>query len=57
LEAHVGIRIRLPGVALAIIGVAGMALVYFFREGWAWTEMGALAVVAVVGIARTARGS
>jgi len=52
-----GIRIKLPGIFFVVIGVLGIPLLLFFREQWTWTEIGVLAVVAVVGAVRTLRGA
>ena len=52
-----GIRIRLPGVFLIVIGVLAILYLFFFREGWTWVEMGVAAVVVVAGAARSLKGS
>jgi len=52
-----GIRIKLPGIFLVVIGVLGIALLLFFRPEWTLTEVGVLAAVAVVGAVRTLRGA
>ena len=51
-----GIRIRLPGVFMVLIGVLAALYLFFFREGWTWVEMGVVGVVIVVGVARSLKG-
>ena len=52
-----GIRIKLPGIILVVIGIAGMAFLGFYRQEWTWPQMTVLGVVAAVGAARTLKGS
>lgn len=52
-----GIRIRLPGIFLAVIGVAAALYLLFFRDQWTWVEMGVAAAVILVGVARSLKGS
>jgi hypothetical protein len=53
----VGVRIRLPGIALIVVGIAGILFLLFYRQEWSWIEMGVLGVVAVVGALRSLKGS
>ena len=50
-------RIKLPGIFLALLGIAGMVYVALFREEWGWPEMGVLGVITLIGLARTFRGA
>ncbi len=51
-----GIRIRLPGVALVVVGIAGILFLVFYRQQWSWVQMGVLAVIVVVGVLRSLKG-
>jgi len=51
-----GVRIRLPGVALVVVGIAGILFLVFYRQEWSWVQMGVLAVVIVVGVLRGTKG-
>ena len=42
-----GIRIRLPGIALVAVGFIGILFLVFYRQEWSWVQMGVLAVVIV----------
>jgi len=53
----VGIRIRLPGVALVVVGIAGILFLVFYRQQWSWVQMGVMAVVVVVGVLRSLKGA
>ena len=43
-----GIRIRLPGIFLVVIGAVAALYLLFYRQAWTWVEMGV--VVAVIAI-------
>jgi hypothetical protein len=52
----VGIRIRLPGIALVAVGIIGILFLVFYRQEWSWVQMGVLVVVLVVGVLRSMKG-
>jgi hypothetical protein len=51
-----GIRIRLPGVALVVVGLAGILFLVFYRQEWTWVEMTVLGVIVVAGGLRSLKG-
>ena len=52
-----GIRIRLPGVVVVAVGIAGILFLVLYRQEWSWVEMGVLALVVGVGLARSLKGA
>ena len=52
-----GIRIRLPGIFVALIGVVFALYLVFYRQDWTWVQMGVVGAVIVVGVARSLKGS
>ena len=42
---------------MVAVGIAGILFLVFYRQEWSWVEMGVLAVVVVVGVLRSLKGS
>jgi hypothetical protein len=51
-----GIRIRLPGVALVVVGIAGILFLVFYRQEWTWIQMAVMGVIIVAGGVRSLKG-
>ena len=42
---------------MVAVGIAGILFLVFYRQQWSWVQMGVLAVVIVVGVLRSMKGS